>query len=614
MKILLIIIPLLLIIYFSPVYGELQSTQDYDLKYGDLLLYSFDFSPDGYNAYFIYGPERNVSGDTVLVHYILDTPYDINNRTEQSRYNLFPNSFLGFPETSYTAKISDDGKFFYVFGFNNNSFGQNIYKVELTTPFVLSSFTNLERINYDNLRRNHILHVDFADNGNLLYTGHYFSQTISLWNLSDPYEISFDNLVSTIRLDVILGLLPVQISHDGNYLINNDHIRGMQIYPLSNPFNINSIQTGSSITPELLTVDFISDFEFINNGLSLFIKQNFDSMLYRYNFDTPYSLTEIPLRVGTEIRTPADPIITVNGTVVIIDEVIIDEVIIDEVINAGGGCSGDCTYPTMGLDKNGRRLVDNGFSYNGNKVNVIPFHTPYPLITTKTHEFNEMIIKAWDNLTVRLIQIGLGMPEIGSPSSDAEILIEVWFEPYTSNIEKLKIIDPHNLLKQPLFAVKSKMVDCRANNDEQCVSIIVNYVYNDIQKYNIVKIDVMDYSRNVKSSWINDGVGIFGTVINNNPDTMMVSPQTHHPSKYPVKISKISNINDLWIDKYGYHWLGDESKITLVEDIQFVRYQDKTSNFGSLDRHTSNFEKVMNYEKQRAQKLFEELHGNQTGS
>ena len=32
--------------------------------------------------------------------------------------------------------------------------------------------------------------------------------------------------------------------------------------------------------------------------------------------------------------------------------------------NGGSGCSGDCTYPTLGLDKHGRRLVDNGFSYN----------------------------------------------------------------------------------------------------------------------------------------------------------------------------------------------------------------------------------------------------------
>ena len=598
----------LLVICFNPVYAELLSTQTYDVQDGSLLLYSFDFSPDGINAYFVYGPQRNVNGGTILVHYILNQPYDINNRTEQSRYNLSPNSFLGFTEHSYTTKVSDDGRFFYVFGFNANSSGQNIYKVTLETPFLLSSFTNLETINYDNLNRNHILHADFADNGNLLYTGHYYSQTISLWNLNNTYEISFDNLVSTVRLDVGSGLLPVQISHDGNYLINNDFSRGMQIYPLSNPFNINSIQNGTAVTPEILTAEFISDFEFINNGLSIFIKQNFDSMLYRYNFDTSYNLIDIPVRNGTSTE---EIIITnsnvlVNGTVAVIGNVM------NNVVerSGGSGCSGDCTYPTLGLDKKGFRIVEGGFSYNDNVVDAIPWHTPYPLITTETHKINEMIIKAWDNNTVRLIQMGLGIPEIGSLTDDAEILIEVWFEPYTSNIEELKIIDPHNLLKHPLVSVKSKMTDCRANNDEQCISIIVNYVYDKIPKYNIIKVDVMDFARNVQSTTFNDGIEIFGTVINDNPNTMMVNPPFHHPSKYQIEILKVSNTNDLWIDQYGYHWIGDKSKIQLVDDVPFVRHVDKSSSFGNYDRYNSNFEKMIQYEEQHAQKILEELYGN----
>ena len=220
-----------------------------------------------------------------------------------------------------------------------------------------------------------------------------------------------------------------------------------------------------------------------------------------------------------------------------------------------------------------------------------------------------MIITAWDNNAIRLIQIGLGTPEIGLPTNDAEILLEVWFKPYTAVIEKFKITDPHNLIKYPLFAVKSKMVDCRADNDEQCVSLTINYVYDDIPKYNILKIDVMDYSKNVQSFYINDGVVIFGTVFNNDPITMMASPPANHPDKYQVKLFKVSNTNDLWRDKYGYLWLGDESKIIFIDNIPLIRNQDKQSNFGSLDRNNSNFEKVMNYEKQRAQKIFEELYG-----
>ena len=601
----------LLVICFNPAYGELLSTQTYDVKDGSLILYSFDFSPDGRNAYFVYGPEKGVRGYTILVHYTLDAPYDINNRTEQSRHNLNPNSFLDFLEYSYTAKVSDDGKFFYVFGFQEQDYKpQNIYKVTLETPFLLSNFTNPETINYNHLDRHHVLHADFADNGNLLYTGHYYSKTISLWSLNNPYEISFDNLVSTVELDVDPGLLPVQISHDGNYLINSNFIRGIQIYPLSNPFNINSIQSGTSITPEILTNPFISDFKFINNGLSIFIKQNFDSMLYRYNFDTSYNLIDIPIRNGTSTE---EIIITnnnvpVNGTVAVIGNVINN--VVEQ--SGGSGCSGDCTYPTIGLDKYHNRLVDNGFSYNDNVVNVIPFHTPYPLITTETHKINNLTIKAWDNTTIRLIQFGLGMPEIGKSTSDAEILIEAWFEPYTSNIQEIKITDPKDLLKHPLVALESKMVDCREGNDEQCLELTLNYVYDNIPKYNIVKVDVMDFARNVQSTTFNDGIDIVGTIFEDNPRTMMVvNPPSSHPEKHQVEISKVSNTNDLWIDKYGYHWIGDESKIQLVDDIPFVRHLDKGSNFGNQDRYNSNFEKILQYEKQRAEKTLEKFYGHQ---
>ncbi len=38
--------------------------------------------------------------------------------------------------------------------------------------------------------------------------------------------------------------------------------------------------------------------------------------------------------------------------------------------NSGGGCGGDCQPPTLGLDKKNQRIVQDGFSYNGNTINV----------------------------------------------------------------------------------------------------------------------------------------------------------------------------------------------------------------------------------------------------
>jgi len=55
-------------------------------------------------------------------------------------------------------------------------------------------------------------------------------------------------------------------------------------------------------------------------------------------------------------------------------------VIQQEKKKSGSGCSGDCVEPTLGLNKNFKRVVDYGFSYNGNKVQVDKWYTEFPLI------------------------------------------------------------------------------------------------------------------------------------------------------------------------------------------------------------------------------------------
>ena len=615
---LLIFIFILAAISFTPlVDGALTNSTTHTVERDSQpdSVYSFDFSPDGKNAYFIHGPSTGGT-DLLLAHYNVPNPFNVTSINLQD--NLYSTTIPLVQDHlfSYTLHVTDDGKFLYLFVFSNNirnSGDELIYKFQLRESFLLSTINlaSVETIDYNSTGDRHILHIDFSPDGTSLYTGSFYTHLISEYRLSTPFDISFDNLVT--RLNIGTTLLPIQMSHDGNYIFTNNFPHGLRGYSLSVPFQLSSVQNGTEIIPDIgldSSGIFVSDFEWFNDGLSLLIKRNNDVELYEYTFNMPYSINDIPRREST-LSTPLQPpsVVTNNPAN---ERSFVSS--INEERQGSGGCSGDCTYPTIGLDKYNNRLVDGGFSYNNNITNVIPWHTPYPLISVETHEFNEMVIKAWDNNTIRLIQISLGIPEIGSPTMDAEILVEAWFEPYTSNIEELKVIDPHNLLKHPLISAKSEMVDCRAGNDEQCVELTINYVYDNIPKYNIVKVDVMDFARNVQSTTFNDGIEIFGTVTNEKLEKMIVTNiPAHHPSKYHVEVSKVSTINDLWMDKYGYHWIGDESKIHLVKDILFVRHQDKQSNFGSQDRNNSNFEKMIQYEKQRAQKILEEFYGHQIG-
>jgi len=103
------------------------------------------------------------------------------------------------------------------------------------------------------------------------------------------------------------------------------------------------------------------------------------------------------------------------------------------------GCWGDCTSPTMGLDKYETRMVDGGFSYNRNTVDVITHHTPFPLISAQIGQTNTVTVKVYDEYGaqgIRLVQFGLGLPEIGSPLDNAEAIIGIWLEYGGNNVEK----------------------------------------------------------------------------------------------------------------------------------------------------------------------------------
>jgi len=65
--------------------------------------------------------------------------------------------------------------------------------------------------------------------------------------------------------------------------------------------------------------------------------------------------------------------------------------------NGGGSCGVDCTEPTLGVNSDGTRLVDNGFSYNGQSIDVDYYFTPYPLVTVNVGKQNVAEFKIYEN-------------------------------------------------------------------------------------------------------------------------------------------------------------------------------------------------------------------------
>ena len=63
----------------------------------------------------------------------------------------------------------------------------------------------------------------------------------------------------------------------------------------------------------------------------------------------------------------------------------------------GGGCSGDCTAPTMGVNNEGMRYVENGFSINNKSIDVEHFKQHVETQTIHVGEQIEITLKVFEN-------------------------------------------------------------------------------------------------------------------------------------------------------------------------------------------------------------------------
>jgi len=279
------------------------------------------------------------------------------------------------------------------------------------------------------------------------------------------------------------------------------------------------------------------------------------------------------------------------------------------------GCAGDCTSPTIGLDKYGIRSVDGGFSYNSNTVDVIAHHTPFPLISAQIGKTNTVVVKVYDEYGtqgLRLVQFGLGLPEIGSPLGNAEAIIAIWYEYGGNNIDKVTITDKHNLIENSSVTTQTKIVDCREGSADQCTQLTMKYMYREASIYNVMRVNVMDSNRNLQTSTFNDGVEVLGESMNP-ADKLNIIPVTlqQYPQKRGlVELTQIDRSEKLWTDPYGYIWQGDQSKMVLLSTIPLKEPDnDPISVFhGYNDRINSNFASYKQEQIDKAQEIFDILY------
>ncbi|MFV2016117.1 MAG: hypothetical protein ACC656_11850, partial [Candidatus Heimdallarchaeota archaeon] len=233
-------------------------------------------------------------------------------------------------------------------------------------------------------------------------------------------------------------------------------------------------------------------------------------------------------------------------------------------IKSGGGGCNDCTPPTLGLDKNFFRVVDYGFSYNGNSIQVENWYTPFPLINATVGEMNTVEIIVYENggiYNIARVQFGLGVTEIGQPLNDLEVVIEVWLETFNVTdqigVEKVIIKDRNNLIETfTVFAV-TDIVKCNADSqNEVCLKVTLQYSYREATINNVMVVNVRDISRNVQNFYFNEGVQVLGESLNEPPTYELSNKKLKQQTEdLYLTLTRTDKVNHIWIDKYGIEYL-----------------------------------------------------------
>jgi len=182
-------------------------------------------------------------------------------------------------------------------------------------------------------------------------------------------------------------------------------------------------------------------------------------------------------------------------------------------VGSGDGCDGDCQAPTLGVNNDGRRLVENGFTYNGKQIDVERFFTPYPLIKVNVGIQNTAVFKIYDNLgpdNIRHFDLAFGLAS-GQIMGTSNAMIQ-WDRSF-DGIETVTIVDPHNVLDN--VRIDTLEGKCRTDSStDDCLIVIVNHTFRAPLESDIVATNVWDQRRNAWQNYYNHGISIEGKSLN----------------------------------------------------------------------------------------------------
>ena len=243
----------------------------------------------------------------------------------------------------------------------------------------------------------------------------------------------------------------------------------------------------------------------------------------------------------------------------------------------GSGCSGDCEEPTLGVDSDGKRLVTNGFTYNGKSVDVERFFTPYPLITVDVGKENKAEFKIYENLgpdNIKHFSFAFGLAK-GEIISESKAMIELNIS--HDGTKSLIITDPENALDN--VQVETSEVSCDESGQTDCLGVIIYHTFRAPLDFNIVATDVWDFDRNPWQNYYNHGIEVVGQSMNPPKEYDGINKGHIYHLTETGKTTAVDEFGNSWSLEYG-QWSMDYIPIQRqADEITMSGYTRDNSKF-----------------------------------
>lgn len=272
----------------------------------------------------------------------------------------------------------------------------------------------------------------------------------------------------------------------------------------------------------------------------------------------------------------------------------------------GGGSIVIPHPPTGYKDSQGNEIVKNGFVYNGVVTDLTGYHTPFDKIIVTTGLTNNITVKGFDNnglSNIKWLQIGFGMPGIGSPLANAQSLVTVYFT--NTEIGEIVIREDYPLIK--IISISTEIVECGYVNYD-CLQVSLDHIFLDQPKYDVVAVNWLDNYSYGQTYFVNDGVNVTGESLNE-PLISKVSVGKGGVF-YPqiagqVELTLVDYKTDTWQDPFGYLWTSDNYNSFVMTDNVPVPMKDPDLEFSVMKRHSSHFDDNIVHEQEKALLIFD---------